>query len=486
MLKNSYIQLAKNSFVFGIGTILQRFIGLMLLPFFTHALTPKDFGVVALISLIGLAISGLFTLGTGNSMGVLYYREQNVVKRPSIIWSNILLLTLNGVFWYSFLFQYTPFLSELIFQTDRYAYLIQLTLLTSVFNAIADPWLAYLRMENKAKSYVLITLISSLISIGLSTWFVLVEGIGVKGIILASTLTQAAMLGINWLMIGRKLPFHIDFNLFNPLIRIGFPSIFGMFAFLLIDFADRQMIERMVGLSALGIYSVGYSFGMVMIVAMGAFSTAWPTFFMSYINKHNEARTVFSKVLTYYLIVFGVLTVLFFSVAKPVVFIMTASTFHEAYIVVGLIAAAYMLKGCYLIMLPGIYFSEKLYKQSLVEWVAAIINIFLNLWLIRYFGIIGAAIATLISYMTLPIFAWLVARQYLEVTYQWDRISKISITTFLTCGLLYLLSTQLHISLILTILINAVVLFIFINITYRYFIEINERKQLWAIFHNEK
>jgi O-antigen/teichoic acid export membrane protein len=480
MLKIALTRLAKGSLIYGIGGMLQRFMGLLLLPFFTRALTPQDYGVVALVSLVGVAMSGLFTLGTGNSMGVLYYRELDITKRPTIIWTNVLLLTVNGVFWYSLVFLSAPMLSALMFQSDRYADLIRLALLGSVFSTIADPWLAYLRMEEKARRYVVITLISSLLSIGLSIWFVLVQGIGVKGVILAGTLAQGIMLGINWLMIGQKLPFQIDSGLFRPLVRIGFPSIFGLFAFLLIDYADRQMIERIVSLDALGIYSVGYSFGMVMSIAMGAFATAWPPFFMSYLNKPDEARVVFSRVLTYYSISFGILVILFFAAAKPIVLLMTAPAFHEAHLVVGLVAAGIMLKGCYLIMLPGIYFAEKLYMQSAVEWVAAIANIGLNLWLIPLFGIVGAALATFISYLTLPIFAWLVARHYLKIDYKWKRLVKILLAVLSASAFLYFLSDHLIVSLTSTILINTSILLLFLIVTYFLLMTTYERQRIWS------
>jgi O-antigen/teichoic acid export membrane protein len=480
MLKAALTRLAKGSLIYGIGGMLQRFMGLLLLPFFTRVLTPQDYGVVALVSLIGVAMSGLFTLGTGNSMGVLYYRELDIAKRPTIIWSNVLLLTLNGVFWYALLFLAAPILSSLMFQSDRYADLIRLALLGSIFSAIADPWLAYLRMEEKARRYVVITLISSLLSIGLSIWLVLVQDLGVKGLILAGTLAQGIMLGVNWLVIGEQLPFHIDATLFRPMVRVGFPSIFGLFAFLLIDYADRQMIERMVSLDALGIYSVGYSFGMVMSIAMGAFATAWPPFFMSYLNKPDEARIVFAQVLTYYLIGFGALVVLFFFLAKPITLMMTAPAFHEAHLVVGLVAAGYMLKGCYLIVLPGIYFAEKLHMQSVIEWVAAIVNISLNLWLIPQLGIVGAALATFLSYLSLPIFAWLLARRYLVVDYDFERIAKITMAILLASSLLYFISFSGDASLVSTMFVNAAVLLFYMSVAYRLLMTAYEREQLWS------
>jgi len=479
MLKLAITRLAKGSIVYGIGGMLQRFMGLLLLPFFTQVLTPADYGVVALVSLISIAMSGLFTLGTGNSIGVIYFREQDPVRHSTIIWSNILLMVLNGLFWCVVLFFAAPTLSEYMFQTDLHADLIRLGLLGSVLMTIAAPFLSYLRMEEKAKQYVMLTLGNSILTIGLSVWFVLIERIGVTGIILAGTLSQGIMLLVNWAAVGRYLRFKIDISLFWRLVRIGFPSIFGVFAFLLIDYADRQMIERMVSIDALGVYSVGYSFGVVIIVATGAFASAWPPFSMSYINKREEARIVFARVLTYYCIGFGGLIVLIYASAKPIVLMMTAPAFYEAYLVVGLIAASYMLKGCYLIMLPGLCFAEKLYKQSIVEWVAAIVNIGLNLWLIPIYGIIGAAMATFISYLTLPVLAWSVARRYLAVDYEWDRIAWTSILVLCTSSFLYFFSISLGNNLLLIIVVNSVVLIGFCGVVYRLLLTVSERKTMW-------
>jgi len=480
MMKPALKRLAKGTVIYGIGGMLQRFMGLLLLPLFTRELTPEDYGVVALVLLVGIAMSGLLTLGTGNSMGLLYFREQDGAKRPTIIWTNILLMTGNGLLLYVLIFLLAPGLSGLMFQTDRYADLIRLALLGSVLTSIADPWLAYLRMEEKAKRYVIITLVSSALTIAFSVCFVLVLHAGVAGLILAGTLAQGLMLIVIWAAVGRKLRFGIDRRLFGPLIRIGFPSIFGLFAFLLIDYADRQMIERMLDLTQLGIYSIGYSFGIVMSLAMGAFAVAWTPFFMSYAQKREEAQQVFARVLTYYVIGFSCLTVLFFFVAKPVVLIMTAPVFHEAYLVIGLVAAGHAFKGCYLIILPGIYFAEKLYRQSMVEWIAAFINIVLNLWLIPIYGIVGAAIATFVSYSSLPVLAWLVSRHYLAVDYQWKRLATALIMTAIACTLLYQTSFFMDEGLVGILLVNSVVLLVFFAATYRLLLTASERAQIWS------
>jgi len=430
-------RLGKNSLIYGIGGAFNRFIGLILLPFFTQVVPPEDYGVLALLSLITVLMSGILSLGTGNSMGILYFKEDIKSMRPTIIWTNVLLLIVNGLFWYFVIWISAPTLSIWMFQSSEYYLYIRLAFLTPVLHTVTDPWLAFLRMEEKAKEYFKLTLSGGLVNIFFAAFFVLVLEWGLWGMLSAGAIGVAIMLVVTWYNVGRKLKFSYDPKLFLPLVRIGFPSIFGLFAFFVVDYADRQMIERMLSLSDLGVYSIGYSFGMVMIIAVSAFGTAWPPFFMSYIKKPDEARQVFGRVLTYYVLGFGSFGVLFFFVAKPLLLMMTSPLFHQAWVIVGLVAGAYMLKGCYLIFLPGIYFVKKLGLQSMIEWSAAILNLALNFWLIPFCGIPGAAIATFLSYLSLPVLAWLTGKKYLKVDYEWPRLALGCALTISTSFILY-------------------------------------------------
>ena len=98
MFKSPITRLFKGSLIYGIAGILNRFMGLLLLPFYTSTLSLEDYGITALISLVGISMSGIISLGTGNSMGLLYYQEKNLIKRPAVIWTNILLMAVNGIF----------------------------------------------------------------------------------------------------------------------------------------------------------------------------------------------------------------------------------------------------------------------------------------------------------------------------------------------------------------------------------------------------
>lgn len=436
-------RLLGNSAVYGLGTVLQKFLGLLVLPFFTRALTPAEYGIIALLTLFSTAISGFFNLGTGNSLGILYFKESEQSRRHTIVWTNVLLLAVNVLVLFVILYVSAPFLSRLIFETESNATYLRIALATLGFMTVTEPFYAWLRMEERAKKYVLLTFIGTLSTLGLSILFVIVMEWGILGYLLGGAVGTMSICGIVVWSVGKELKFGIDTRYFKPLVRIGFPSIFGLLAFLLIDYADRQMLQRMAGLDELGIYSIGYSFGMMMLVFVGAFGAAWPPYFMTYVNKRNEASRTFGKILFLYVAGFGLIALLFFAAARPMVTLLAAPAYWEAYKVVGLVAAAYLFKGVYLILLPGIYFAEKLWWQSAIEWCTALINVALNYILIPKCGMVGAALATLGSYMVLALLAWGVSVRYLALDVEWKRLAVVASLYIFSGGLLsYLAYTE--------------------------------------------
>lgn len=420
------LRLARGTLIYGLGGLLNRMLFFLVLPLFTRLLTPLDYGVSAVIGTLLIALGGLFTLGTGNSMGVLYFEADDLSTRPTVIWTNVVLLATNCLLLCIIGMALAGPASERLFATAAYADFIQMGILATALLTIVDPFYAYLRLEEKARTVVALSILETALSLGLSIYLVAVLRRGLRGIYEANLAVKGLMFVIVLLMVGRRLPLKVNFKLVMPLVRVGFPSVFGLGAFLVVDYVDRLMLQQMTSAEVVGIYSIGYNFGMAMLLGVGAFGTAWPPYFMSFVNRRADARLIFGKVLKYYLAVFGTLTLIFFAAARPVITIMTAPAFHAAYSVVGLVALAYMLKGCYLILLPGIYFERKLHLQSIIEWMAAILNIALNLVLIPQMGRDGAAWATCLAYLSLPVSAYFIGRRYLSVHYEWSKVGSLT------------------------------------------------------------
>jgi hypothetical protein len=111
------------------------------------------------------------------------------------------------------------------------------------------------------------------------------------------------------------------------------------------------------------------------------------------------------------------------------VMVMAASTFHSAYRVIPLVALSYVLYGCYFQMAAGIYVEGKTRRSAILMVVGAAINVGLCFALIPPFGIMGAAVATLVSYALLPVGAYFLSRPLYPVDYEWGRVIKLVLVT---------------------------------------------------------
>src|SRR4030042_2355383 len=87
--------------------------------------------------------------------------------------------------------------------------------------------------------------------------------------------------------------------------------------------------------------------------------------------------------------------------------LMTQTAFHEAYKVVGLSASASFITGVFFILLPGMYFVKEVKYVTLIQLFAALVAVGFNLLLIQPFGLLGAAIALMLGFVAMVLFAHL-------------------------------------------------------------------------------
>ena len=453
---NPFIQLSTNSIVYGVSSLLQRFVGLLLLPFFTEVLTTTDYGVLGLLTVINVFFVGVLNLGSANSIGLLYFAEELHEVRSRVIWSGVLLLIINCALILPLTLLIAPGISQAMFDTESYALLVQLSITSLCITVVADPFLAYLRMNNRAVHYVILNISTFLVTSSLAIWLILFEKVGLIGILIAQITGQSLLLLSVLLLIGKELPFSFDKRISISLVRIGFPSVIGSFATLFLAYVDRWFVKYYLGLDQLGIYSLGVSMGIVMALIVGAFDTAWPPFFASYINKRKEAMKVFPKVLLYYTVIIGVLILLFFGLAKPIVSLLLADAFQDAFLVVGLIAASQALYGAYSIMGVGIYFAKKLIYLSIIKWIGAVITIIFCILLTPQYGITGAAAAIFIGYLSLLPMVFYASAIELPLRYDGTRIFPFLIVLVILSSIVWLTGNLLSLSLNIVISLVAI------------------------------
>jgi len=481
MMEQPFWRLARGTLIYGIGGILSRFIVFLLLPVFTSYLTPAEFGISSLLGFIGFFVTPVFSLGLGAAMGICYFDGDDRRRKETTVWTVFTVLGISVSALAVLGVVFAREISLLAFQTPQYHYLVTISVMSTCLNILSIPLMLYFQFEEKAKTFVTLATLSTLIGIGLSVLMVVVLEKGIQGFIESGLIGQAATLLFFLFPVIRAVRYRFSRTLTYEILKLGVPLI-PSFAFLfVIQQGNKYILQWFKGLETVGIYTVGFNLGLMMNLIVSGFTSAWMPYFMSFINKWDEARILFGRVLTYYAFSFGGLSLLFYITARPVVMIMTKTAFHDAYKVVGLSATAQFLTGVFSIFLPAIYFAKEVRYVTFIQGTSALLAVGFNLILIPLFGMIGSAVALMLGLLVMSVLqqTWNFKRRksYLNVQYEWNRILRFS---FIYAGFVLIMLLKGNPSLGVELLISGISAAALPIILYA-LLNQREREMLWTI-----
>jgi O-antigen/teichoic acid export membrane protein len=218
-----------------------------------------------------------------------------------------------------------------------------------------------------------------------------------------------------------QLGLQFDRDLLRRMNRFGWPLVPSALLLWVTNFSDRFFLGQLSGDAEVGLYSVGVRIASVMVLLLTAFRTAWPAFAYS-IQSDDEAKRTYAWVLTY-LIAGATWVATGLALLSPwIVQVVAKSTFWEASRVVGLLAFSTVAFAGYIVISIGIGRARRTQFNWVITGLAAAVNIALNLTLIPPYGMMGAAVATVVAYaMMFAGMAWWSNRIY-PVPYQWRRV----------------------------------------------------------------
>ena len=201
----------------------------------------------------------------------------------------------------------------------------------------------------------------------------------------------------------------------------GLPLVPSALALWVNNFSDRLFLVKLAGASEVGLYSIGIRVSSAIVLLLTAFRTAWPAFAYS-IRDEGEARNTYGYVLTYVLLVVCWAALALGALGPWIVHALTTPKFFSAQRVIALLAFSNAAKAGFMVVSIGIGRARRTRFNWIITGAAAIVNIALNVVLIPSYGMIGAAISTLVSFSFMFAFmAWHAQRVY-PVPYQWRRV----------------------------------------------------------------
>ena len=426
--------LAKLTAVFGISTIVVRFLSYLLTPYYTRIFGQETYGIVTdIYALIPLALT-LLTMGMESSYfrfsakaeeaggdvraakRRLFATTWGVTSLAAVVFFVLVASFRNGV---------AGLMGEAYAAHPEYVVWVGLIILFDVWACI--PF-SRLREQGRALLFVGIKALNVVMNVALAVAFgvagLFATEFGVGWVFVANLIASV----VTWLVIlatvDRTVP-KINWALLAAVFAYSLPLLVGGLAGTANEFIDRQLIKYLVpegAMAQVGIYGAITKIAVVMMLFYQMYRLAAEPFFLSNFKKSDFVQ-MNAAALKYYVMA-SMLIFLGTALFRDVFALIVGRDFREVIFILPVVLGANVLTGVWLNLSFWYKREEKTSLAIVVTGAGLVSMLVFGFWCIPVWGYYGAAWARLASESTMVAVSWWLNRRFYPTPYDWRRIGE--------------------------------------------------------------
>jgi O-antigen/teichoic acid export membrane protein len=453
-------ELSKDTLIYGISTIVGRLLNFLFVPFFTNIFNPSEYGYIFIIYSY-IAIFNIIYIYGLDSAYLKYAAFKDAADDKDNFSTPYISVFITSIFISSVIIFFSKDICSLIEVPEKYFTLIILASFILFFDSNANIPFLKLRLERKAKLFSLFKVLNIFINLIANFILIFYFKLGIEAILISNLIAAVVTLVLLIPTIVKNFRLRINYLLLKKLLKFGLPYLPAGLAVMFVQVIDVPILERLTDVETVGVYKANYKLGIFMMLFVGMFQYAWQPFFLNN-SKEENIKEVFAKVLTYFCLVSSVLLVLVSLFIEDVIKIsfwgyhLIGQKYWGGIPIIPIVLLGYLFNGMYVVFSAGIYIKEKSIYAPIVAGAGAVVNVAANFLLIPTLNIIGAALATLLSYVVMALGYYLVTQKYYKIDYEYSKIVKIFFGILVVALSYYLFLIDLNNVLILKLLIFIV------------------------------
>ncbi|HAB52899.1 MAG: hypothetical protein A2315_11170 [Ignavibacteria bacterium RIFOXYB2_FULL_35_12] len=438
-------QLTKDTAIYGVSTIVGRFLTFLLVPFYTNIFPPDEYGIVANLYIFIAILNIIYIFGM-DAAYLKFASNKSIASEKDNFSTPYLAVMFVSLFLSLFIILIKGSIISLFEVPAGYAYLIYYTSLILFIDALCVIPFIRLRIERKAKKFATFKIINILTNVFFNILLVLYFKWGIEAVFISNLIASLLTLIIFTPEIIKNLKPVINISLLLRLIKFGLPYLPAGLGSMLIQGIDRPILTNLTDLSTVGIYNANHKLGIFMMLFVNMFQYAWQPFFLQQAEE-KDAKKIFSKVLTYFTFAASLILVLISLFIDDIVKInffgitLIGPAYWSGLLIVPVVLLGYLFNGIYVVFTAGIYIKEKSIYVPLITGLGAVVSIALNFLLIPILGIMGSALAALASYMVMALGLYLITQKFYKIEYELNKIVSLFLIILFTSILYYWLQS---------------------------------------------
>lgn len=427
--QNKNIELAKNTAILTVGKICTQFVTFMLLPLYTALLSPDEFGIVDLFNTYITVLVPIFNWQFENGMFRFMLECRSDKSMQKELFSTVFVTNiLQGIIYILF------FLVCQRFIHSEFKIFLALDVVANIF---LNTLLQLPRGLGKNLQYSIASFLSATVTVVLNVLFIAGFGLGAYGMFLATLISKIItiiylVISIHvWELFSLK---KYNKNIFKKVAGYSFPLIPNSLSWWVINTSDRTVISFFIDITANGIYSVANKFSSFYITIYNIFNLSWTESVSLHIND-DDSKDFFSETTN---AIFNLFSALCFGIIAFIPFafpLMINVKYQDAYFQIPILMLAVLFQvivGQYSAIYVALKKSSEIAKTS---FMAAVINIAINLLLIKPIGLYAASVSTLASFASMAVYRYFHVKKYMNIP-----LKKKNIFSALFVGILSVLS----------------------------------------------
>jgi len=392
--------LIKNIVIFILGTVINKGMNFFILPVLTYYLTKEDYGMIGIITSV-VTIASIYIGFFPSNFIMVKFSKFGKDQMAKYISNIIIIMIITFLVVLVLLFS----LHDYIFSAYKDSgYLVVYITFLCFFQVFWQMLSTIIQIEKDALKYTILQFLHTISTIGLTLLLIVQFSWGWKGKFFAefTIFLIASIYALYYLYKSGYINIDYDAKKLYELFHFLFPLTFYVVGLFIMGTIDKIFLANLIGLDAAGIYAIAITMTIIINIVFDAVLKAWEPYLFELLNSDSFSDKIQVVKVTYLFSIFVIISVGIYIFLVPYLFsFMIDEKFNEALLYIPILVLAYGFEGLRKPVTELLNHINKVKTVGTITFFAALLNIVLNIFMIKAYGTYGAAYATAISFALL-------------------------------------------------------------------------------------
>ena len=462
---SEYVRFIQRIGLVGLTNILISLSSLIFIPIITKSFTTAEYGMWAQVNTTIALVPNIANLGLPYTMVRFLSAEKDKEKIKDSFYPMISLTFISTIIICLLFLTFGNTIANALFNGSMQV--LYITTAISFFACMNLMLITFFRTFQQMKRYSLFLVLQSYIGVFVSIYLTY-AGYNIETVVLGLLTGYAAVFIMMAILIVRYLGIGVGkWSNLREQLAFALPTIPSNVSSWIVDSSDKYVIGILIGSVAVGCYSPGYALGSILLMFLSPFAVLLPAILPEHYEKGDmkEVDKYLSYSMKYYLLLTVPAGVGMSVLSKPLLYIITTPEIAlGGYMVTPFVCLGAIFMGMYGITNNILILEKNTMILGKLWIVVAISNIVLNLLLVPYLNILGAAIATLLCYILAFTVTAIASKKTMRLPFNISELLKIVIASAIMGIAVYMMHPNGIINVLISIVAGVIVYFAIIFI----------------------